>query len=325
MKAHHLAAAALAVLATAFVAGCQSDSSPSDPLAPADTGAALADPIDTTEPVDARPVRGPGITPLDTQFDAAGLGLVTGGCGLVQQPASFSIDVPVPQDTGVLRAAFYWTVRSPDPVVDKTVVINGQEYNGKLLAAFPTNHDEMWAFVFKVGGQNRGPVTAGLNTFEVSGLDIEKPGRVDGLGVIVTHRDPAGFRQIVTQALPEFFHGPQEVDGAVHTFGFAPVPAGTQAELVLFAGDCVDEHADGIAWTFHDGTAPARLVGSGYPVVGNVLNSNRGPQWDIVKLDGLTAPAGARGFSFQVISPHSPRGDSGILAVAALCLDQLPR
>ncbi|NNE44011.1 MAG: hypothetical protein HKN12_07365, partial [Gemmatimonadetes bacterium] len=56
-----------------LLAGCRSGDT-TEPFAPATTAILLDDPLDTTEPVDATPVPGSGITPVLSQTDNAGLG-----------------------------------------------------------------------------------------------------------------------------------------------------------------------------------------------------------------------------------------------------------
>jgi hypothetical protein len=321
MNAGKLAASVgfLLLLAT----GCSDDSTPADATAGGNAAdLAPSDPIDSDEPVD-RPVAWDDGADVQVFADAAGLGVAYAGAGLTGPGASFEVDVPVPADTDVINAAFYWTVRSHSATVDDTVVINGVPRQGRLLTKFLTSHDEMWAYVFKLGGNGPGFVTAGRNAFDVEGPAVVQPGRVDGIGAIVVYRKPGGFRHVVMQAVPEFFHGPQEMDGRVHSVDFPAMPRDVQADFVLFAGDCVDEHADTLWWTFSSGAAPARLVGGSYDRQSDMLRSGLGGQFDVVVIPGLTAPAGSDAFTFQVQSPYSPRGDSGILVVAALCMDPI--
>jgi hypothetical protein len=324
MKAARLAAGA--GIAFLLATGCSDeraresvrDISPTDPaeLTP-------ADPIDSVEPLD-QPLDWNASADTQEFTDAAGLGMAYAGAGLVDGSASFVVDVPVPANSDVVNAAFYWTVRAMSPSVDDTVLINGVPRRGHLLTSFRTSHDEMWAFVFKLGGNGPGFVTAGQNTFDVMGPAVERPGRVDGIGAVVLYRKAGGFRHVITQGVPEFFHGPQELEGQVHSISFPALPHDTQADFLLFAGDCVDEDADTVWWTFGTGAAPSRLIGGAYARQSDVLRSGLGGQFDVVSLPGLVLPAGSDGFSFQVQSPYSPRGDSGILMFAALGMDAAP-
>ncbi|MGQ0720984.1 MAG: hypothetical protein ACT4PE_05350, partial [Candidatus Eiseniibacteriota bacterium] len=304
--------AAVAGLVFLLATGCSDE-----PTTPADTAGdsaelVPADPIDSQVALD-RPTEWDDASDLQVYTDAVGMGVAYAGAGLTGPEASFEIDVPVPADSDVLNAAFYWTVRSHSSTVDDTVVINGVPHQGRLLTKFLTSHDEMWAFVFKLGGNGPGIVTAGRNAFDVEGPAVTAPGRVDGIGGIVVYKKAGGFRHIVTQAVPEFFHGRQELEGQVHSVPFPAMQRDVQADFVLFAGDCVDEHADTLWWTFTSGAAPSRLIGGGYERQSDVLRSGLGGQFDLVVLPGLTAPAGSDAFTFQVQSPYSPRGDSGIL------------
>jgi hypothetical protein len=287
---------------------------------PAGGDPAPRDPLDSSDPLDPPPTWDSAV---DTQtfFDSAGLALAYGGCGLVSGSGALHLDVPVAADTDVVNAAFYWTVRASSPVVANRIEIDGVVRHGRLLASWPTDPGVMWAFVFKLGGNGRGFVTAGTQAFHVVAPAFSGPARVDGIGVVVVHKQAGGFQQAIVQAVPEFFHGAQELEGQVHELTFPALAQDTRAELVLLAGDCVDEHADGLWWTFTQGIAPARLIAGPYQRVHDVLRSGLGAQFDAVAIDGLVAPAGSDGFAFQVQSPQRPRGDSGILAVAALCLE----
>ncbi|HMB68507.1 MAG TPA: hypothetical protein VKU85_04325, partial [bacterium] len=114
-------------------------------------------------------------------------------------------------------------------------------------------------------------------------------------------------------------------EGQLHPFSFPAVTRDSPCKFLLLAGDCNDEHRDGLWFTFGTGSLPVRLIGGDYPTSRNLLGARRGAQFDVVQEDRLRAPAGADRFGFQVESPTVPRGDSGVLAVAALCLEPVAR
>jgi hypothetical protein len=281
------------------------------------------DPLDSGDAVSGQPVWAPGIAPFESHVSIAGLGLAAAGVGLVEQPVTLTVDVPVALDSDITVAAFYWIVRCASAVGDSTLLFDGVERRGRLMASIQTDAGSGWAHVFKLGGQGPGFVRAGLNSFEVSGLDVPMPGRADGIGVLVVHKDPTGFQRIEVHNVPEFFHGAQGLEGQLHSFGFPAVPADSRCRFVLLAGDCTDEHADALWYSFGQGSLPGRLIGGEHPMARSMLGARRGSQFDVVVEDRLRVPTGSDLFGFQVQSPLIPLGDSGVLAVAALCLEPL--
>jgi hypothetical protein len=318
LRTHGIATGAgLALLLAAI--GC------GEPAAPDGAGPApVPDPLDSQEPVSGEPVWAAGVEPTETFTSAAGLNLVAGGVGLVDQPATLAVDVPVAADADITVAAFYWILRSEAATGDSTVIIDGVERGGRLMASIQTDPSTGWAHVYKLGGQGRGFVHAGANAFQVSGLDVQPPGRVDGIGVLVMYRDPAGYGRIEVRNVPEFFHGAQGLEGRLHSFSVPTVAADSRCRFVLLAGDCTDNDADALWFAFgQGGILPGRLIGGEHPSARNLLRSRGGAQFDVVVEDRLRAPTGADVFAFQVQSPQVPAGDSGVLAVAALCLEPL--
>jgi hypothetical protein len=281
------------------------------------------DPLDSGDPVSGQPVWAPGIAPGESHVSIAGLGLAAAGVGLMVQPATLTVDVPAASDADVTVAAFYWIVRCASDVGDSTALFDGVERRGRLMASIQTDAGTGWAHVYKLGGQGPGFVRAGVNSFEVSGLDVQAPGRADGIGVLVVYKDPKGYQRIEVHNVPEFFHGAQGLEGQLHSFGFPAVAADSRCRFVLLAGDCTDEHADALWYSFGQGALPGRLIGGEHPMARSVLGGRHGNQFDVVVEDRLRAPTGADVFGFQVQSPVLPVGDSGVLAVAALCLEPL--
>jgi hypothetical protein len=315
LRTHYLTGAGIALLLCALhAAGCGESTAP---------GAldAAPDPLDSEAPVSGQPVWAPGVEPTETFASVAGLNLVASGVGLVDQPAVLAVDVPAAADADIVVASFYWILRNDSAVGDSTVFIDGVERRGRLMASIQTDPSTGWAHVYKLGGMGRGFVRAGTNLFQVHGLDVQTPGRVDGIGVLVMYNDPHGWSRIEVHNVPEFFHGLQAAEGRLHAFSFPAVTRDSACRFLLLAGDCNDEHADALWFTFGQGSLPERLIGGEYPTSRNRLGARRGAQFDVVTEDRLRAPAGADRFGFQVQSPTVPRGDSGVLAVAALCLE----
>ena len=253
-----------------------------------------------------------------------GVNVVAAGTGLFDQPGTFTIDVPVGSDEDILEAWLYWTGRSLYPVSDETLVINGDEHTGTLLASFEHSvSPSRFAFLYRLDAIDL--VAAGTNTFEVSGFDMGILGRPNGVGLVVVYRDADGYAEVQMLELADFFYW-ADIDAGnsgVHSFAFGASEEARDANLMLFVGDGEADRPDALWMTAGEGEGPTEdIIGSPDATdIPDVLTSNVGDQYDIVRVEGWEIPAGAEHVAFQIESPGDGLdGDSGILSLAVLCL-----
>ena len=311
-----LAGAAITVTIALLLPACTERT----PLDPANTGAPSVGESDddiTTSGID-------GLVRIESIFGDGDerIGVAAGGVGLRTQSAVLTLDVPAANDDAIQRAFFTWCGRSRSDEGDDTIVIDGTEYTGDLLAKFPHSiTPERWAFVYRHDATPL--VHAGPNSFEVSGFDLGEDANEDGISLVVLYADPKGYDRVEVIELADFFYWAAPVTGGnsdVHTFEFEPAGIDLDASFLMVVGDCEAERPDVLWWEIGEGgPSGADIIGLGESEA-DVLVSAQGAELDILSRD-LTVPAGADHLSFQIESPRDGDGDSGLLTLAVFCVN----
>jgi hypothetical protein len=255
--------------------------------------------------------------------------LVADGVGLFNQPAGFSLNVPVSDTSEIVQAHFYWSGRSRAaqlPGGDDTIVINGVEYTGDVQAAYLVNNETRYTFFYRLDAVAAGLVQPGMNMYEVEGFDLGSYGLTDGIGLAVVYESPgSGYSEIDIIEPNEFLYydDPDFTQGAVQGFLFAPSDMDRIGRLVVFVGDCKPDRPDKLWWTTGTGTVPGNLIDGPYPFVADEFRAANGPEFDVFTLESIPVTAGSDYFAYQLNSPPPGNGDSFQHTFGAFCVQDV--
>jgi hypothetical protein len=244
-----------------------------------------------------------------------GKNLVVAAAGMQFQPTILAITVPVSTPAAIVESKLTWAGRSTSPDGDATIVVNGIERTGSLVARLEVPESPSWVFVYELDAS--GILNPGNNLLFVSGFSLT--GRTSGIAAAAVIDDPAGPWTSVRLAQPvEFVHGNSSgfERGDVISFPITPSPDPRTARLVVVVADCLSSLADRTWWSAGSGGPGADLVG-GPGLFSNRYNSAFGARIDILNEPSLPVIAGASYFAYQLESP--PGGDSMVQLMSALC------
>jgi hypothetical protein len=242
--------------------------------------------------------------------------LVVAAVGLGTQPGLLEFTVPVATSTDILSARLRWVGRGASPTGDATILVNGHQRAGTLLAALNVGGSLPWVFFYEYDATT--VARPGSNRWFVSGFNLGGGSRADGIGVLVKYRDASSpWTSILTVDPREFVSAGR---GAVWEF-----PTGTSrdprnARFVMLAGDCTSSSSDRVWWSSAAGPAPSELAGVAPNVLENRLASSAGSWMDLVTED-LVIPARASHFAYQIESPNDGAGDNIVHFFGALLSD----
>ncbi len=253
--------------------------------------------------------------PLGPAAGGSGKNLVVAAAGMQFQPTILAITIPVVSADAIVESKLTWAGRSTTPDGDATIVINGIERTGALVARLEVPESPSWVFVYELDGA--GILNPGNNLLIVHGFSLA--GRTSGLAAAAVIDDPAAPWTSVRLAQPvEFVHGNSAgfERGDVTSFSITPSPDPRVARLVVVVADCLSALADRTWWSAGSGSPGADLVGSS-GLFSNRYNSAFGARMAILNEPNLAVPAGASFFAYQLESPTG--GDSMVHLLSALC------
>ncbi|MGH2571271.1 MAG: SdrD B-like domain-containing protein, partial [bacterium] len=254
--------------------------------------------------------------PSSTLRAAGSENLVVAAVGLGTQPGLLEFTVPVASSTDILSARLRWVGRGANPVGDSTVLVNGHQRAGTLLATLNVGGSLPWVFFYEYDATT--VARPGSNRWFVSGFNLGSGSRHDGIGVLVRYRDPSSpWTSILTVDPREFVSAGR---GSVWEF-----PTGTSrdprnARFVMLAGDCTSSSTDRLWWSAAAGPTPSELVGVAPHVMENRLSSSVGSWMDLLA-ENLVIPARASHFAYQLESPNDGAGDTIVHFFGALLSD----
>ena len=241
---------------------------------------------------------------------ANGTGVVSGGTGLLSQPGSIELEVPV--GASVEQVLLYWEGFMLSGAGDDTVFVsNGgvpTMVTGTLIGGPTVFFAGAVASTFRADITSLGLVTDGLNTIIVD--DLFYTAASNGAGIMVVFDDGSSDASIEIR------------DGSdVAWFGFEPPLDATVPQTYSFAASTSDRTANldmffaSVAGSLSGGTIrptviEIRVTGPGIDELtklDNVLDSVDGGEWDSFKI-AVALPAGSNTLTVQTFS----RDDLGI-------------
>ncbi len=245
--------------------------------------------------------------------------VTSGASGLQFQPAIVAVPVLVSDASAIVDARIRWVGRGMTASSgDDTIVINGVERVGTLLASANVGGDVPWTFFYELDAATL--IVPGNNLLFVSGLDFGAGSRADGVAAIVVYEDPAAPWTGVHLVEPAEFVASGA--GDVWSFPIGTSPDPRSGRLLVFAGDGTPGGTDRLWWEAGSGTPATSLVGSGN-LIENRFNSTLGSRMDVLS-EAVAIPAGAGHFAYQLESPADGTGDSLLHFLGVMCTDGAP-
>lgn len=229
---------------------------------------------------------------------ADGTGIVAAGTGMVSQPGSISVNVPA--SATVKQVILYWEGQMLNDVPgDNTINVGGTEVLGTLIGGQAFFVNNAYSSAFRADITDLNLVSAGANSFNVSGMDFTRAS--NGAGVLVIYDDGSttaeiGLRDGVDLAFVNF---PEPRKSTIaQTFNFTPAAVDRTAPLAMFFGSV----AGSISGAGPDRPTSIEVESGGVTTVySNLLGSNDGEEWDTQTLS-VNIPAGASSVMVQAFS-----------------------
>lgn len=233
---------------------------------------------------------------------APGSAILTAGTGLVTQPGTISIDVPL--GAGVRQVLLYWEGQmSTDVPGDDTIVVNGTEVTGTRIGGQAFFFSGAFSSSFRADITSLGLISPGPNMLTVDGLDFTEV--ANGAGVLVIIDDGLTNAEIALRDGLDlaFFDFPDPRQNTIpQTFTFPSVDTDREATLNMFFSSVAGEVSTG--GDLRPTTIEIRVDGVVVQVLTNVLASLDGEEWDTVTTT-VTIPAGASMVTVQAFSTPS--------------------
>jgi hypothetical protein len=226
---------------------------------------------------------------------AQGTGFVAAGTGLVSQPGTIIVDVPL--DAVVKQALLYWegNVAPPPAPLDDVILVNAVPVRGNFIGGVVGSSVQFAAYRADITGM----VLPGVNSFEISGLDFT--GVNNGAGVLVIIDDGSGFAEIEIRDGDDRAYGPWISPGDTtvpQTFDFAPADFERTATLDMFFASVSGSFSGG---GFRPSAIEITIDGS-KTEYNNLLDSVDGEDWDTVTLPNIIIPANVSSLTAQALS-----------------------
>jgi hypothetical protein len=245
--------------------------------------------------------------------------VVIAAVGLDSQPGTLRFTVPAGTTADITGARLRWVGRGTSSAGDATILINGHQRTGVLIASQNVGGDSPWMFLYEYDATAL--VRRGINTLFISGFDLGGPMRADGVAVAVSYNDPSSPWTAIHWVEPnEFVSGGA---GAVWDFPIGYSSDARNGRFVVVAADCANTGTDRIWWSSGPGAAPGQLVDSDANLMSDRLMAGSGNWIDVVTED-LPVPARAAHFAYQLESPADGSGDDIIHLLGVLCIDGEP-
>jgi len=233
---------------------------------------------------------------------ASGTGVAVGGTGMISQPGTINVDVPM--GATVKQVLLYWEGFMADSSpADSTILVSkgaipATEVAGTLIGGATFFFSPAWASTFRADITSLGLVTAGANTLTVDGLSFSYAN--NGAGVLVIYDDgtTAAQIQIVDGSDLAFINFDEPLKNTVaQTFNFPAWPVDRTAQLNMFFAS-VEGTLSGYGFR---PTAIELTTGGTTTVLDNQLDSVSGQEWDTLSVP-VNIPAGATSLTVQPFS-----------------------
>ena len=249
---------------------------------------------------------------------ASGTKLLAAGTGMADDIEPGVININVPTGATVEQVLLYWVGRTDSGAGDDTINVSGNSVTGTDVGAPNIEGNAAEAYGFRADITGLGLVSAGSNTLTIEEMEFTKPGRDDGVSVLVIIRDGPvdGFIEIRDGL--DWAYWARTGSLAVttkQTFTFISESVDRSADLTLVLGDGTENRPDRIDIS----------IGSTTTSYYDEARGRDGPEWDTIIRD-IVIPAGVTDVSVQLFSDNIPGNNSDSLSwiAAALSIDPLP-
>jgi hypothetical protein len=244
--------------------------------------------------------------------------LLVAAVGLDVQPTRLDFRVPAASGADITGARLRWTGRSASPAGDASLLVNGHQRTGTLVAMEEIGGPLPWLFVYEYDASSL--VRHGNNTLWVSGFQLGDPMRADGLVAIVTYVDETSPWTAIHLVDPvEFVSGGP---GEVWEFPIGRSSPARNGRLVLAVAGGDATGSDDVWWSAGPGAVPEILAGTDANVFTDRLIAGSGNWMDVLD-EEVAVPGGAAHLAYQLDSPATG-GDALVHLFGALCIDGQP-
>ena len=243
---------------------------------------------------------------------ASGSGMVSAGVGLVDGPASFTLDVPV--EAEVRQVLLYWeghffADQPPGTIATDQITINGTPVTGQLIGGpttfFRKSGKDVRSITYRADITALGLIGPGSNQVQMGQPDFSF--RNNGAGVIAIIKE--GGKPDVPQTIFDgndlaFINFAPPLDTTVPvTFTFEPADQDREAELHMFASSVDDgrPRPNVVVGTDSNGRQEQEI---------DPFGSREGAEWDS-EIRTISIPAGVSSLTLQALSADV--GNSGNL------------
>ncbi len=225
----------------------------------------------------------------------SGSGIVAAGTGLIMQPGTIDIDVPV--GATVKQVLLYWEGQSPNSG-DDTITVDSNPVTGTLIGGPTLFFSDKKSSTFRADITGLGLVGPGSNSLEVAGLSF---GFADnGAGVLVIFDDDGSADvQLRDGNDLAFINFAPPLDTTVpQTYSFAPASSDRTATLAMFFSSVAGtvSTAGPLRPTTIEITVDATLT-----QLINVLDGSEGEEWNTLTVP-VNIPAGKSSLTVQALS-----------------------
>lgn len=233
-----------------------------------------------------------------------GTGLVAAGTGMISQPGSIAIDVPV--GATVKQVLLYWegfmaTDIAGDDVISVSDGITTEDVTGTLIGGPTYFFRNAWASTFRADITSLGLVTDGSNTLALADMDFTSA--ANGAGVMVIFDDGSSDANIDVRDGSDlaFISFIDPLDTTVpQTFTFAKSNRDRTAQVSMFFASVAGSVSTGVLRP-----TVIELTTNGpkgeISILNNVLDSNAGEEFDSFTIS-VNIPRNSTSLTVQALS-----------------------
>ena len=227
---------------------------------------------------------------------AQGTDIIIAGTGMVTQPGTIGLYVPV--DADIQQVLLYWEGRSANenPQVDGTITVAEQSVTGTQIGIADVRQDSV---AFRADITSLNVVTNGPNSIEVKDMDFNHRNNGASLVVIVDKGSPFADITLLDGDDFVYFDGPTPASlvSVPQTFYFSSAPYDRTATLSMIFGNAVPDRPDSVGIT----------VGGVTDIISDEIVGAEGPELDIF-YRMINIPAGVSEITVEVFSRNDGMG-----------------
>ncbi len=237
---------------------------------------------------------------------ASGSEIVAKGVGLVTQPGTININVPI--GATIKQVLLYWEGQHTTTSGDNTIEVNGNVVTGKLIGGPTLFFSNVKSSSFRADITNLGLINTGSNSVQVKGLTFNNKNNGAGIIVIFEKGKESDIQLRDGNDLAYHKFAPPLDTTAAQTFTFQPATISRTATLSMFFSSIFQEGKE-----FRPTVIEIKVDGIITEEI-DMLKSVDGQEWDTLTVP-VNVPVGATSLSVKALSENkgSTNGDPASL------------